>query len=559
MPAITWKLARVATGETRTLEAWGIRSAVRTLVNQGRDTLQLGFGGSDLLGNSPLANAETLRLDRVLQTAPDVYEATVIFRGRIIGVTRGAYGSSESFSVTLAGPWWYLENLVYMQQARFVVDGALNPAPVPPETLSLADFATVEKTTSQVVIKEDQKGVTVDSAAQVVDAVNYAIAKGAPLALGVIDPGIAIPRDAITDATCAEIIARALRWTPDQAVFFDYSVDPPALHVRTRANQSVLPLDASDAEIEQVEINPRHDLVVSGVTLNYIRRHARTGVEFTTLDKDQAGPDPEGIGALVMTMELYGSYIVQTPYPETPSVPITTVVAAEALPVGLAAALFAAYSAVPYEGRLLRVQDECDALPWIGKKLSITNGVPAWETAEMIVQQSSDDLVFGRTEFTVGPPRQLGPQDILGLVRQGRTNPPSAISRTGPVQPSADPRAGSTDPRLQFGAQKPPDYILTLRMVPAYDINSGYEPGSFPFNGGPYVSISDRLTILYGQGEIFEQIVRAISLPDAPAIVTIRGFRLSRVQQFFGTLNPRTHPEESLGPGPELGPVVERV
>jgi hypothetical protein len=90
------------------------------LVNQGRDVLTLGFAGTDLLGNSPFAPAEILRLDRVVDAV-----ATTVFRGRLISETRGAYGATEGLTVQLAGPWWYLENLiVYMQLARVCCESA---------------------------------------------------------------------------------------------------------------------------------------------------------------------------------------------------------------------------------------------------------------------------------------------------------------------------------------------------------------------------------------------------------------------------------------------------
>jgi hypothetical protein len=450
MPTIDWKLERIATGELKTLEGWQVRGAVRTLVNGGRDSLSLNFSGNDLLGNSPFVAGEILRLDRVVEGV-----TTTVFRGRVVGLIRGAYGSSEGFAVQVAGPWWYLENLVFMRTAEFVADPAANPSPAVGSTQLIgSDFVTVEKTTSVIFLKEDEFGSTIDSKEQLVAAIDYAIAKGAPIALGTIDDGIDVPRDSASDITCAELILRSLRWTPDQVVFFDYSVDPPTINVRTSANRTALAIDIEDEEIAEVEVNPRNDLAVAGVTINYLRRHQRTGMEFLTLDKDTAGPDPEGIGALVLTLELYGSYLVGT-----------FLVAAESLPVGLAASLFDAYSAIPYEGRILLVQEECSAIPWTSRKLAIANGVPEWESATILVQQSSEDIFRGRTELTIGPPRQLGAQDLLGLVRKGRTKAPTIAEGYGPTTPHQSdnfPAPNTTDPKAIFSINNQPTVILAF-------------------------------------------------------------------------------------------------
>lgn len=462
--AVVWKLARVGTGEEKTLTDWQIRSATRSLVNQGLDTLALGFAGNDLLGNSPFAPGETLRLDRVDGGVP-----TTVFRGQARKPRRGAYGATEAFSLQVDGPWRYLEKAIYTQLQRFVVYPLVvdNPVPIPPSLqLGIDNFEVEDLTTSQIALAQDEGGSTVDSRAQILLALNFAIAKGVPIALGTIDDGIAIPRDAIQDVTCAEIILKSLRWTPDQSIYFDYSVDPPTINIRTGANRTALEIDIADEIISEVEINPADELAIAGVTINYLRRHQRTGIEFVTLDKDQAGPDPEGIGALIMTLELYGSYSISTSNPNDPGA--VFIVAAEPVPEGLAASLYGAYSSVPYEGRVvtrpLSGQGECEALPWTSRTLSILNGVPEWATAAMLVQQSREDIFAGRTELTVGPPRQLGAQDLVGLVRKGRTKPPILSSGFGPVIPAppnpAFPPAGSTDPRVEFNPTNTPDLIL---------------------------------------------------------------------------------------------------
>jgi len=474
---IAWKLTRVATGETRTLEDWGIKSATRSLINQGRDTLTLGFPGNDLLGNSPFDYGETLILDRVVGE-DDVYTATTVFRGRIIAELRAADGANEGLTVTVAGPWWYLENLVYTQPANFATN-------ISAATAALASgWPLAAQNTSRILFAEDQFRSRVDSRFMVVEALDFAIAKGAPLQYGIIDPGISIPREELSDVTCASIILRSLKWTPGQSLWFDYTTNPPTLVIQERANREVREIDVEDEEIEQVELNPRRDLIVPGVRINYVRRHQRylmgaeptyvlTPIEVMTLDPEEAGPDPTGMGALIFTTELFGSTVYQSMVGPPPAF---TIVAQEDAPEGIAAALYAAYSALQFEGRIALARQECDDSAWIGLALRMLNGNPAWTERLMDVRQSDDDLFHGRTELTIGPNNQLGPGDLLDLLRKGKTLPPmrgdviirdepNPVPVIPPVPPIPTPPPGSVPPTPPPATDPHTDYDPSLFIV----------------------------------------------------------------------------------------------
>lgn len=430
-----------ADGNTRRFDEWGIKSARLTQANCVAGSLELGFGASDLLGALPFEPAETLLI---------LVDDEPFFRGRINGEIRGAYGSNEGLLLPLADPWWYLEQLIYQVEKVVVTSSTQNPTN--PAGLTVRDFTTTTKIISEVIISQDQLRVTVDSRAQILDVLAFAIAQGAPIAIGTIDPGIAMPRDLVTDITCAEMIRKSMRWTPDQAAFWDYSVDPPELNIRSRANRALLTLDIADLEIGQVEINPRRDLLRAGVRINYLRRHQRNNFEFLTVDQDDAGPTPAGIGALVVTLELYGSYLsnnILVPEEETPE--------------GLALRLYNAYSVLPFQGRALQVNDEIDpSILYLGRTLRIVGGAPDWSTATMDIQQVTQDLFFGRTEISVGPPSQLGPTDLVGLVRKGRTVPPRYFHVDPNVpHPNPDhPPPDNPDPRFEFQPPHRPDVVL---------------------------------------------------------------------------------------------------
>jgi hypothetical protein len=457
--AIAWTLAR-ANGDTRSFEEWGIKSALDRRVSLARGTVELGFGRSDLLGSLPFDPDETL----LIAADGDPY-----FRGRVIGEKRGALGSSEQATVTLADPWWYLEKIIFCRSIKVVADGTSNPVAADPSGLQISDFVTVSKIASDIVLSETETGSLTDSRAMIIDAVNYAIAKGAPIALGTVDDGLQIPREELHDVTCAELILKALRWLPDQTGWWDYSVDPPELNIRTRAHRDLLSLDVSDEALQRVEINPRHDLVLTGVTINYLRRHERTNFEFLTLDADTAGPNPLGIGALVATVELYGSYIYQAPA-SGGSTPPANLIPQEAAPAGLALSLYNAYKDLSFEGSVNLLASGIDVL-YLSQTLNVLNGAPAWAAATMDIQEATRDLFamndvdgeYYLVELTVGPPRQLGPTDLVGLVRKGRTNPPPLIGG-----PNNSPTGGGAPKVPQFNYGNPnipeagahPDIVL---------------------------------------------------------------------------------------------------
>lgn len=452
---INWTMQR-ANGETRTFVDWGISSAKCTFINQGVDTVELGFGRADLLGDLGFNPSETLLV--LLNGAP-------FFRGRLTGEKRAAQGSIEGAPIVLSGAWWYLEKIIYMKPALVVSDGTQNPIPADPVAgLQISDFNLTQRWVSDIVVSIDQTGSKVDSAGMVRDVLNYAISKGAPIAIGTIAPGIPITRDEIRDATCAEVIIRSLRWTPDQVAWWDYSVTPPQFNVTKRADRILTAIDLADAATTSVDLTPRRDLVLSGVLLEYVRKHQRNNFEFTTVDYDIAGPLSNGIGSLVLTLELYGSYVVMG---GPPTAPVEVLVPQEPAPAGLASYLYNAYKDLNFDGRI-SILRSTPLTNWLRSTVRVLNGLPLWASAVMDIQQASLDLLplrndagdFLTTELTIGPAKHLSATDLLGLVRKGRTAPPPRLNDPFLPQVRVDPNfppINSKDPNAPIGPALNPD------------------------------------------------------------------------------------------------------
>lgn len=102
----------------------------------------------------------------------------------------------------------------------------------------------------------------------------------------------------------------------------------------------------------------------------------------------------------------------------------TSYTPAEAVPTGLAEAIFDAISVLQYDGRITLVETEPSLATLVGRVLHITGGPTQWETMAAVMQRAITDLATGTTEITLGPPRQLGPDDLVELFRVNRTRLP---------------------------------------------------------------------------------------------------------------------------------------
>jgi|GEM_PF-6853177 len=470
---VAWTLRR-ANGETRSFEDWGISRATCRFISFGVDTLDLAFSGQDLLGNLPFIEDETLVLLR---------SGTPFFRGRVTGEKRGAYGSREDAVITVSGPWWYLEKIVFQSGYSFGIDPHANPVPSGTNrTLTSNDFNFAAGLVSRVIVG----GKTQSTNLIISLAITYAIGRGAPIQSGTIDAGLFVPAIQLTDMLCADIIKKAARWTPDQTSWWDYSVNPPSLNIRSRENRPLVLLDVNDGAIAEVEINPRRDLILSGVTINYVRTQQRADFAFPTIERDQAGPDPIGIGALVVTFPLNGTFVLTN----VPGDPYSyTVVEQDAIPAGLAAALYNAFKNPLYGGRILLVVDDFDPTPWITKTLAILHGAPIWATAIIDVQQVQYELP-GRVEITVGPAQQINGRDIASLLGEigGQQVPTPTLLMGGGGSPSSPPIPPSTsDERAVFGSDQPDVILHKVQYThsPGFSTNDVVDVWNYP--GGSFI------------------------------------------------------------------------
>lgn len=417
---VNWTIT-LPNGDERTLKEWAIGGVTRTLVNQAPDTVDLQFLSLDISQAMPWRDMDQLTIKR---------NGLVWFVGNVLAPSRAASGSSERVTTRLVGPWWWLNEIVYRQPRVFVTDAdALPELPFPVTVNGMVQTLTADQTeanaaaladpanyphktvwSSIITLSEDNAGALEDTRAVILRVLDYAISKGAPLQIGTISPGIQWPRQEVRDMMCGEVLRRMLRCTPDQVAWFDYTTSPATLNITNRAGRASLTIAAPDDCPSQINFTARTDLVAKGVTLNFLKRHERTGLVFYTLDQDKAG-DVDALGAVENTFELQGGSMMD----QAGNV-ITT---GEPVPTGLAAQLLSSYQQLYYDGELTVVVDDCAGSTAMNRLLNVTGVNPEWQSMNAVIQSQIDTLP-GTTQYRCGPPEHLGASDLLTLMRAQR-------------------------------------------------------------------------------------------------------------------------------------------
>lgn len=203
---------------------------------------------------------------------------------------------SHGVEIVAESPWGELEQIVYQQ--------LWNSA----ETLS-GEVVLSPVMRSKVVLGQNSAGEKIGVAQQVRDILEYAISCGAALQVGTIDVSAEMILDEAKDLSCAEALLRVLKWTPNCAVFFDYSVSGnPKLNVLSRANLPVAEVDAGANFVKSVSVASRPDLKVESVSIKYERVHTQNEFSWLTVEDDVYPPNSSGAAknALVMSVELAG-------------------------------------------------------------------------------------------------------------------------------------------------------------------------------------------------------------------------------------------------------------
>jgi hypothetical protein len=248
-------------GTRKTLSQWQLTGGSVQFNNLAVDQFSILRDGANFDADPLCAYGDSAKLYR-----PD---GVKIFEGRRQLVPGECSGRHEAQGYLFSGPWQWLQQNLYKQLWVGGVGGVL--------TSLYTSHLIVSGTGTQIITR----------------VLEYAIAQGAPVQIGVINIPVAPPITEIIDRTCATSILDCLQYAPDAAGWFDYSTSPPTFHCKqrralTRVTLSIPPA-ATQAQVNVSLIRPiqaRPDLQVPSVELLYEITNQVDGVTKHGLARD---------------------------------------------------------------------------------------------------------------------------------------------------------------------------------------------------------------------------------------------------------------------------------
>lgn len=170
---------------------------------------------------------------------------------------------------------------------------------------------------------------------------------------------------------------------------------------------------------------------------------------------------------------------------------------AEALPVGLAAALLASYGRTRFAGNVTLIGQEARDDFYPGQTINLVDGDAAWATMGELVQSVEIDDAAGQTTVSFGPPSQLSAEDLIERLRVARRNP---VSYT-------------------FEDDPPKEMVGGIAATP--NSSSARDGGAAAEYSHPWKCSSSADGIVVAEGFIFFVDARGSTLPDLKPIAYV--------------------------------------
>ena len=301
----------------KTLADWGIADDFSgAFREQVADELTLTLPGR------ALADDEFIYKSRVIITI----DGRPFFCGYVIDDPREGDGFTNRAAVNLAGPWWYLENLV-AQEVRTVITGTdkdgnpvLSPAYCQQFTLNCPlQYKYVAGPPAQYNFGY----AFITSRPQIAAILDFAKACGAWLQYDPADiVDIPVIAKDVLNITCAEAIRRQVE-NVDAVCWFDHSHNPPKFHCQRRqALPAITRGLGNDYQAQGFKLKRRNDLSVPYVQICY-KTPYNVGNVHTFFDVYDNYPNPappvnKWLKALLVTVALRAiSGTVHTKYIKT--------------------------------------------------------------------------------------------------------------------------------------------------------------------------------------------------------------------------------------------------
>lgn len=291
-------------GVKKTFAAWGYGPPVMRLLSQGVSTVTVPKVGDDPTNAADIPYMGLVKIYGTLAGMNGGLE-TIIFQGRRTDYAGIAGPDARSTTMVISDGWWDLKNITFQHYwSTRAPGGGANANAYFARLMLFQDISAGPASPYSFL----------SATAQIQEIVNFAQTScGGNLQIGTVDPAWNLPPYAVKAISCAEALLVCLKFVPDAVTFFDYTFNPPKLHIRQRPNCAAitLPFDGVDAHgrnHKSSRIKPLPELQAGQVVLQYMKVNNVNGTNYVYFDDDVYPPGSTGlaIGALVVPIDLRG-------------------------------------------------------------------------------------------------------------------------------------------------------------------------------------------------------------------------------------------------------------
>lgn len=221
------------------------------------------------------------------------------------------------------------------------------------------------------------------------------------------------------DRNVADLLIECLSVKPDAAVWFDYSQEPPVLHIDKASEVTPTSIALGEPPVVSLRGAPRADLVVSGVVIRYDwSEWAGAGYNrgwCPTWQVDTYPPAAKADDARVVTMTQV-EYVFWRDS-------------------NLAQPIYEAMSVLRFQGSLVYDDTALEAGWHPGMTLEVTGDADAINRGQLLIQSAAWNAATGQWTLTLGLPAILGIEtlkDLRGWLQVSFSGPGYAFQTTLP-------------------------------------------------------------------------------------------------------------------------------
>lgn len=535
----TWYIERIpaagGASDTRTLAAWGLAQCVATERRWDLGDIALTLS-SDTAGHDAALWADKDHI--VLWAGNPASGGTRRAHGWVLIQQHHADASAEAQQFQVVGPWWWFQN------TQFFYPLTVGDITTDPETGAATGCTWSMRHGTEVVWTSwaDQSSGTITG--QIHRALWCAIDNDAPITIGSVDvPGLSPVLDQL-GLTCADVLARAARFSPRCSQWWDHSGTLPAFHACARAASPVATV-ALEVGAQTWDLAARNDLRIDVVRIGY-----QWDVDGSpSAWYDIAGDDTLKDGAHTLRS------LIDCPDSDT--------AANASVHYLIASQLYTALHNTPWSGGAAW-PDVGSGLPAVhcGHALNLTGVRAEWSTmaapvsaAALTASVEAEDTL----SVSLGLPDSLGANDLFELYNIGLNLGTGAVQSSGGTAEPTPPGELGTTPGTIGDLNDPAGLGGTPSGSIAFETTGGpwqaYGFSPNPYNSAPVLPLYRRATISGGAVTSIESAGADVTVTHAGSStvsdlgVTTAGITQQWSVEGGATEGPITIPRMANGPG----------